>query len=195
MAYVDLDPVVLIHAQGLLEADHRTRVIEADIFDPKSLLARRDVEEFFDWRRPVALVHTMTLGHCPDDLEPTELMTTYMECLPAGSYSVVSHCVAPDGWQEYVELLQQPLFVEAFGNRWFRPLADLERLFTGQHLVRPRLVPAAEWLEDTAPRPQFSHEFVVAGIGCIDAASAERLSTQIDLEPLGSLRPRPPRRR
>jgi hypothetical protein len=181
VAYVDLDPVVLTHAR-LLE-DGRTRVIEADIFDPMSLLARHDIEDFFDWTRAVAVVNTMTLGHCHDDLDPAEVMNTYMESLPAGSYSVISHCAAPDGREGQVALLQPPPFVEAFGERWFRPIADIERFFTGQYLVHSGLTPDTERLEDTAPHTDYWREFIVAGIGCTDVDAAERLEAQLASEP------------
>lgn len=177
--YVDKDEMVLANARALLAVNDETRVVEADIFDPKRLLALGEVESFLDLSRPVALVHTMTLGHCPSDLDPAEVLSTYMDSLAAGSYSVISHCITPAGHEDLADQIQHQLSPASFGDRWFRPLAEVQSLLAGQHLVRPGVATAAAWVGDSDP-PEFSHQLVAAGIGCTAARPAKQLSAQLD---------------
>ena len=58
VVYVDHDPIVLAHARALLTStpEGRTAYIEADLRNPKAILASPAVAQTLDLSRPVALM-------------------------------------------------------------------------------------------------------------------------------------------
>lgn len=177
--YVEQDEMILSWFRSLLQSNDRAHAVRADIFDPKRLFALDEVIDFLDWDRPVALLQTMTLGHCPADLDPAEVMSTYLGSLPAGSFSVISHCAVAPGQETVSSAVQEILRSASFGDRWFQPVADVERLLAGQHLVRPSVMPATFWLPGAVDGHDV-RDLAVAAIGCTDQKAAERLAKQLD---------------
>jgi hypothetical protein len=56
-AYIDNDPIVLVHARALLASDNeRTIVADGDVRDPGGILAHKTVQALIDYDRPVAVV-------------------------------------------------------------------------------------------------------------------------------------------
>ncbi|HZX04360.1 SAM-dependent methyltransferase [Kribbella sp.] len=152
--YVDNDPMVLTHTRALL-AGSTVDVIEADIFDPKAVLNDDTVRNFFDWSRPVALLHTATLPHCPDDRGPVEVMRGYVDALPPGSYTVISHFAVPeqDSLRELASTAQTAFVDSPIGTGWFRPIDQIAALFPAQTLLEPGLVPCDDWRPTPSTTP------------------------------------------
>ncbi|MFD7159572.1 SAM-dependent methyltransferase [Kribbella sp. NPDC059898] len=169
--YADNDPLVLAHCRALLEADDRVRVVDADIFDPKAVLHDDAVRTFFDWTAPIALIHTATLPHYPDDRRPVDVMRGYVEALPAGSYTVVSHFATPDqdSLRRMAGIAEAALVDGPIGSGWFRTLDQIAALFPDQELLDPGLVPCDDWrpTDDTDEHGASIRRCLVAAIGRI----------------------------
>ncbi|WP_427891457.1 SAM-dependent methyltransferase [Kribbella sp. GL6] len=167
--YADNDPLVLAHCRALLEADSRVRVVDADIFDPKAVLHDDAVRTFFDWSAPIALLHTATLPHYPGDRGPAAVMRGYVEALPAGSYTVVSHFAMPeqDSLRRMATIAETALTDGPIGTGWFRPLDQIATLFPDQDLLDPGLVPCDAWhpAEDAPEHGASIRQCLVGAIG------------------------------
>ena len=70
VAYVDIDPVAVLHSRSILAGDHRTAVLQADLRDAKRILADPDIQALIDfggrnaYRRP-QLFHQVFLHVAP----------------------------------------------------------------------------------------------------------------------------------
>ncbi|WP_427889182.1 SAM-dependent methyltransferase [Kribbella sp. GL6] len=148
--YVDNDPMVLTHTRALLETDRRVQVLDADIFDPKTVLNDQVTKSFLDWSEPIALIHTATLPHCPDDSGPLEVLRGYVDALPLGSYTVISHFAVPDqpSLAEMAHSAERILVDGPIGTGWFRSYDEIATYFPDQELLEPGLVPCDDWRPD-----------------------------------------------
>ncbi|GAA4668259.1 hypothetical protein GCM10023324_20190 [Streptomyces youssoufiensis] len=68
VVYVENDPIVLAHAQALLDStpQGRTSFLQADLRDPESVIDSRDVRDTLDLSRPTAL-SVIAVVHFLDD--------------------------------------------------------------------------------------------------------------------------------
>jgi hypothetical protein len=146
VAYVDNDPLVLVHAQALLTSNPagRTAYVQADLREPEAILAHPGVRGTLDFNQPIALMLVAILHFLPDEDDPGALVRTLMSALPPGSYLVASHVTAeldPDGVHGMERAYRA-------GGLWAgaRDAADFGRtFFTGLELVDPGLVVISEW--------------------------------------------------
>ncbi|MER7546262.1 SAM-dependent methyltransferase [Spirillospora sp. NPDC127506] len=155
IAYVDNDPVVLAHARALMVSDPRGKVgyLDADVRRPAAIVGSRLIREVLDFGEPIALVLSAILHFIPDEEGPAEIVRTFVDALPAGSYVLATH-VTPEheprlrpasaGYRED-GVRTQP-----------RTAAEFERLvFTrqGLRLVEPGVVLVSEWRRDPGDPP------------------------------------------
>ncbi len=146
VAYVDNDPLVLVHAQALLNSHPagRTAYVQADLREPDKILAHPVIRDTLDFSQPIALMLVAILHFLPDSDDPGALVRTLMDGLPSGSYLVSTHVTAefdPEG----VHGMEQAYRA---GGLWAgaRTAADFGRMFfTGLDLVPPGLVLISEW--------------------------------------------------
>jgi hypothetical protein len=93
IVYVDNDPLVLVHARALLTgtAQGRTAYIEADLREPRDILADAEVAETLDLTEPVALLLVAVLHFVRNEEDPRGIVDTLVDALPDGSLVVASH--------------------------------------------------------------------------------------------------------
>ena len=77
--YVDVDPIVLVHARALLADSPRTIVVEGDIREPEKILGHADVRAHLDFSRPVAVVMCAILHFVDDHEDPRGIVRTSRE--------------------------------------------------------------------------------------------------------------------
>lgn len=158
VAYVDNDPLVLVHAQALLTSNPagRTAYVQADLREPEKILAHPVVRDTLDFTQPVALMLVAILHFIPDEDDPGALVRTLMSGLAPGSHLVSSHVTAeldPEG----VHGMEQAYRA---GGLWAgaRSAEDFGRtFFTGLNLVDPGLVLISDWRptgQEPAPSPR-----------------------------------------
>ncbi|MFC8228453.1 SAM-dependent methyltransferase [Streptomyces sp. NPDC057287] len=96
VVYVDHDPIVLAHARALLTStpEGATDYVHADLRDAGTVL--REAARTLDLQRPVALMVLSTLGHVADSGEAAELLRTYLDAVPAGSFLMLCDTIETD---------------------------------------------------------------------------------------------------
>ncbi|TDC25693.1 SAM-dependent methyltransferase [Streptomyces sp. 8K308] len=145
VVYVDNDPLVLAHAQALLDSspEGRTAYLRADGTDPKSILSAPELTSTLDLTRPVALSLCAVLHFMPDDRDPYGVVKTLVDAVPSGSALTISHATPdfdPVATAKAVEIYR------ASGTpAQVRTRAEVERFFAGLDLVEPGLEVAHRW--------------------------------------------------
>jgi SAM-dependent methyltransferase len=162
VAYVDNDPSVLAHGRALLAEDDQTIVVQADITDPRAVLAMPEIRELLDLSRPVAVIASAVLHHVTEAEDPISLITAVKEAVPAGSALFISHFRTlgdPDS------AAMEGVLQEAFGRGAWRTDAQIAEYFAGTDLLEPGIVPCAQWHPDTEPGEVTGYQrLIVAGL-------------------------------
>lgn len=149
VVYVDNDPAVVAHGRALLEENKLTRFVPADLNRPDDVLENEVVRGHLDWSQPMALYQVATLHHQSDGAGLAQLMRTYIDALPSGSYVALSHFYDPGGADgEMVRGVHQTMLDHGLDAAYFRSRADIESFLPGLELVTPGLVPPQEWWPD-----------------------------------------------
>jgi S-adenosyl methyltransferase len=169
VVYVDNDPVVLAHGRALLEEDDRTRLVEADIYEPRTVLEHPVVQSHLDWSQPIALFQLATLhSYTGPRHRPAEIMREYIDALPSGSYVAISHVFdSEDENTPAVQALVEAASKGTLGRGSSRTREEIEELFNGIELVPPGVVLAADWYAD-GPRLKpltIGEQLVAAAVG------------------------------
>jgi S-adenosyl methyltransferase len=136
VVYVDHDPMVQLHSQGILGADGRVSVLCADLRDPDSILGHPAVRELIDPAEPTGLLMTAVLMFVADESDPWSLVSRYVDAMPSGSFLALSHLtddakppLAVDGFRR--------VFDHATEQMHFRSRPQIERFFDGLEVVPP----------------------------------------------------------
>jgi len=164
-AYIDNDPIVLVHARALLASDHeRTIVADGDVRDPGGILADKTVQTLIDYDRPVAVVLAAILHFVPED--PARIVRTFRDAMAPGSAIVITH-VVDDGDDAVSAATRRAadLYSQTTAPFVARSWQQVASWFDGFRLVEPGLVDADAWRRGgngkvTAP--------IVAGVGLLD---------------------------
>ena len=150
VCYVDVDPVVLVHARALL-ADETTIAVPGDVRDPGAILADPVVRAHLDLDRPVAVLLVAVLHFLTPQDDPGAVVAALREVLAPGSYVVISHVAdlpddphQPAGRAEATRQAAQ-IYQELAAPFTLRTRDQIAGLFTGLDLVDPGLVPVHRW--------------------------------------------------
>jgi hypothetical protein len=155
VAYVDHDPMVLVHARALMAAQGghgRTSVLQGDLRDPRAILDDPQVRAAVDFSRPVALLLVAVLHFIADDDHPDEIVATLREALAPGSLLVLSHGVyQPDQLDELARFAKA--YRKSAAEAHIRRLEEVETFFAGFEMVEPGLVQVSDWRPDADTVP------------------------------------------
>ncbi|WNV84020.1 SAM-dependent methyltransferase [Umezawaea sp. Da 62-37] len=150
VVYVDNDPVVLAHGRALLEENDQTHFTAENIFEPEKILANEVVRKHIDFTKPVALFQMGTLHHYNGERSPADIMKTYIDALPSGSYVGLSHFYDPET-PEHSELarrMEDTFLHSPMGTGLFRKRDEILAMFPGLDLIEPGLTLCADWWPD-----------------------------------------------
>ncbi|NUR30445.1 MAG: SAM-dependent methyltransferase, partial [Catenulispora sp.] len=162
VVYVDNDPLVTVHGQALLADQSRTRVFQADLRDPKSVLTHADVASLIDFDQPVGLLMVAVLHFVTDESDPAAIVSAFTEQLAPGSHLVISHAgrdLLP------VETTQLRPIYRSSSTGALRTHAEISAFFDGFDLVEPGLVQLPLWRPEAAPPEGLSQYWVYGGVG------------------------------
>jgi hypothetical protein len=134
--YVDIDPLVRVHANALLTGEGSTRVITADLRDPDSVLNHPQTRELIDFGQPVGLLMTAVLHFVADGSNPWGLVRRYLDELAPDSYLALSHITADQKPPAAVRAILG-IYENATERIYMRTRAEVERFFDGLDLVEP----------------------------------------------------------
>jgi S-adenosyl methyltransferase len=149
IVYVDNDPIVMVHAQALLNSrpEGACAYIEADVRDPESILD--EAAKTLDFTRPTALMLMGILGLVEDYSEARSIVARLMSALPAGSYLGLYDGVDID--PAYVEAIRRFNAGSGAVPYTVRSITQLERYFDGLELLEPGVVSVSRWRPDPSP--------------------------------------------
>jgi hypothetical protein len=148
VAYVDNDPIVLLHARALLASspEGATAYIDGDLRDTDKILA--EAAGLLDFSQPVAI---MLLGvlHCiPDEDDPAALVTRLLAAVPSGSYLAIAH-PASDINTEQMSVSMGRYNQQARAPVTARSHAQVSSFFAGTDLIEPGVVQLHRWRAGT----------------------------------------------
>lgn len=168
VVYVDLDPVVLVHARALLTKGSTTIAVAGDARDPWSILTDATVRGHLDFTRPVAVLFVAVLHFLSDEDNPAGVVGVFREALAPGSHVVISHVAdlpddqQPEGRADATREAAK-VYQDLAAPFTLRTRAEIQDLFAGFELVQPGLIGAHEW-RPARGRPGPSVP-VLAGVG------------------------------
>jgi SAM-dependent methyltransferase len=145
VAYIDNDPVVLVHGRALLAHTTGVTVTKGDLTDPAAILAAPAVKALTESGDPVGLLLVAVLHFIPD---AKHVVTVLGDALPPGSYLAISHATHRAGLTTATELYNRDA-----GTLILRDGPQFAELFAGFDPVLPGLVPVTSWHTPAAEQP------------------------------------------
>ncbi|MER8182467.1 SAM-dependent methyltransferase [Kitasatospora sp. NPDC094015] len=166
VAYVDNDPIVLVHGRALLtgSATGTVNVVQGDLRDPKSVLADPAVRAVIDFDRPVALLLYAVLHFIDEADDPYGIVRTLLDALPSGSHLALSHGTADFLTTEEADR-GPAVYRGATAQLTMRSKDQVARFFDGLELAEPGLVTAPLWRPDEEPQDTDHQVAIWAGVG------------------------------
>lgn len=151
VVYVDNDPLVMAHAQGLLTGMLPGTVdyINADLNRPAEIL--RIAREKLDFERPVAVMLMGILGHIgnpeddEDDLYARSIVEQIKAALRPGGYLALRDTTNTVPAQNEAIRVYNQTGATPFR---LRSVEQIVRFFDGLDVVEPGVVPVQEWRPD-----------------------------------------------
>jgi O-methyltransferase involved in polyketide biosynthesis len=146
IAYVDNDPIVLLHAEALLTSspEGATTYIQADVRDPGEIMAL--AAETLDFGRPVAVMLLAILQNIGDSDDPHQIVARVMSSVVPGSWLVLSHPASDIHPELMAEMASQLNDRQRQAEHvWFRTRDDVGRFFHGLELIEPGIVQPHRW--------------------------------------------------
>jgi hypothetical protein len=155
VAYVDIDPVAVIHSRAILAedgaAEKRTTVVQADLHDAAAILDAPDVRALIDFGRPVCLVMLAVLHFAPDGPELRDALRRYRDATAEGSFLIVSHVTGERRPEQIGKV--RTLYNQTSAPLVARNNAQLAELLTGWTFVPPGIVDGPCWRPDPGDPP------------------------------------------
>ncbi|AXI81202.1 SAM-dependent methyltransferase [Peterkaempfera bronchialis] len=149
VAYLDNDPIVLVHGRALLAGAGRgtATVIHADLREPEKILANAEVREVLDFDQPIALMLVAILHFVADDQDPVGIVRRLVDALPSGSRLVLSHATGDFATPEQVKQARA-LYSNSAAPLVPRSREQVAAFFEGLELEEPGLVTPPLWRPD-----------------------------------------------
>lgn len=166
VAYVDIDPVAVAHAQAILAGDRNTIAIQGDLRAPDRLLADLRLRAFIDLDQPVGVLLVAVLHLLTDADKPHRVVAALREAIAPGSYVVISH----------LSSAQRPDDAARLGAHAatrtgvpiiFRSREEITAFFDGLAVVDPGVVELPAWRPETpddVPEAP-GRSLILAGVG------------------------------
>jgi O-methyltransferase involved in polyketide biosynthesis len=136
VVYVDIDPMVQLHASRLLANDDAVAVVVADLREPDAVLSSDAVRRLIDFREPAAVLMTAVLHFVSDEDDPADIVARYVAPMAAGSYVALSHTTADHKPPKAVEAMNEAGRRSAGGN-YLRTRDQVSQIVGQLDLVPP----------------------------------------------------------
>ncbi|GAA4082823.1 SAM-dependent methyltransferase [Actinomadura miaoliensis] len=157
VAYIDSDPMVLVHGRAILTAGKHTAMVEADLRAPHAVLNHPAVTDLLDFTRPVGLLLVSVLHFVPGQ-EPYQIVQELRDRVVPGSHIVISHALRTPQTSAAAAKYQA-------ADAEVRGRDQIAALFNGFELVEPGLVPLTDWRPDRPPHPDTEPLPFLCGVG------------------------------
>jgi S-adenosyl methyltransferase len=154
VAYVDNDPVVLVHARDMLNCLPGTIITNHDLRDPETITSDASIRAMLDFNQPVAVLLVAILHFVTDAEDPVRIVSALMNAVPPGSFLVISHLTA-DHYTEADKVAD--VYDDTTPGLHLRSQQEIEALFCGLPLLPPgELTYAGDWHPDSDTAPASS---------------------------------------
>jgi hypothetical protein len=157
VAYVDNDPVAVLHSRALMAAADRVTAAEADLADPARVLDLPEVAGLLELSEPACVIFGMVL-HFFDPDTARAIAAGYAERLARGSVVMIS-CARGDD----ADLTEEIVRNYTAGKLTNHSGETLLSFLSGLEVVPPGLALAHAWrggmpqVPETAPGPVYVH--------------------------------------
>ncbi|MGW2340056.1 SAM-dependent methyltransferase [Streptomyces sp. NPDC001661] len=164
VVYVDNDPIVLRHAQALLNStpEGRTEYLDADLRDVDQILEQ--AAKTLDMSRPVGLMLLGVVIFVADEEDPYGFVRRLLDALPVGSHLVLSHTITSPAMPDVDEAV-------AFWNANGTPRLNqrtperIARFFDGLELLEPGVVSCTRWRPRSGDPAELAEVAMFGGVG------------------------------
>jgi len=147
VVYVDSDPVVVLHAQAILEDRARgVAAVRGDLRDPDGITGSPAVRELIDFSQPVAVLLFAVLHFVPDADDPAALLARFGDALAPGSALALSH-ITDENIDEKAARAGRAVYQSASAPIMPRSRAQIEGFFDGLDLLPPGVTGISQWPE------------------------------------------------
>jgi S-adenosyl methyltransferase len=147
VVYVDSDPVVVLHAQAILEDRAKgVAAVRGDLRDPAGITASPAVRELIDFSQPVAVLLFAVLHFVPDADDPRALLARFRDVMAPGSALALSHITA-ENIDEEAARAGRAVYQSASAPIVPRSRAQIEGFFDGLDLLAPGVADISHWPE------------------------------------------------
>jgi hypothetical protein len=147
VVYVDNDPVVVLHAQAILEDRAKgVAAVRGDLRDPAGILASPAVRELIDFSQPVAVLLFAVLHFVPDADDPRSLLARFKDVMAPGSALALSH-ITDENLDEEASQAGRAAYQSTSAPIGPRSRAQIEGFFDGLDLLPPGVVGLSHWPE------------------------------------------------
>jgi hypothetical protein len=145
VVYVDSDPVVVLHAQAILEDRAKgVAAVRGDLRDPAGIIASPAVRELIDFSQPVAVLLFAVLHFVPDADDPRGLLARFGDVMAPGSALALSH-ITDENIDEEAARAGRAVYQNASAPIVPRSRAQIEGLFDGLDLLPPGVTGISHW--------------------------------------------------
>lgn len=165
VVYVDVDPIVLAHGRAILAKDANTRVVTADIREPRQVLEHPDTRALIDFDRPVCVLLCGVLHHLSDSDGPYGAVAALRDGVAPGSFFAITNFTRLSDMPASAEL--ERVLLRRLGSGRVRTPEELRRFFDGLELLAPGLVPLPLWRpeEPVTDTDSAAVQFMTGGVG------------------------------
>jgi O-methyltransferase involved in polyketide biosynthesis len=143
VAYVDNDPVAVMHSNALLGNATRTVIaVPGDMRDPEEILGNEDIRRAgLDLAAPACVIMTCLL-HFVDAQAARRIVSTFTGALAHGSFVIISLGFARGtGGDDFARTYNAQAGPRIYAHSW----EQIAALFDGLELVPPGIVDTAAW--------------------------------------------------
>ncbi|MFE6779783.1 SAM-dependent methyltransferase [Streptomyces sp. NPDC057702] len=150
IVYVDNDPIVLAHAQALLDSTPRGRTsfLRADLRDPEAIMTSPEVRDTLDPSRPTVLSAIAVVHFLEDTDDPYGVVRRLLDPLPSGSFLALTTATADSAPRQMTGVARE--YARRGMTMRLRSYARSRAFFAGLDLVDPGVVLVHHWRPGSA---------------------------------------------
>jgi SAM-dependent methyltransferase len=153
VAYVDNDPMVIIHDRALLASSgNGITAVRGDIRYPLDIITNRSVQDLIDFSRPVGVLLVAVAHFITDGEGPHDSVEVLRDHLAPGSHLAMSHITSEGTAPETIRTIQEA-YSMASAPAVFRGRREILRFFEGLSLASPGLTDVRQWRTDDGEPP------------------------------------------
>jgi len=163
--YVDIDPVTVTHSRKILANIENARIVQADLTRPAEILYHPEVLELLDFSQPMAVLLNTVLIFVPDIADPEGILALVRETVVRGSYITITHGIpAREADLKERQKNLREMYRRTPTSLYLRSPEQIRKLLAGWDIVKPGIVPLADWRPEQG-EPRKPVVSMVAAVG------------------------------